>query len=46
VERIFRGWSGDVTSIVNPLTLTITADTAVIANFDTRQVFMPMAVRP
>ncbi len=33
VGRVFSGWSGDLTGNVNPATITITGDTAIVAHF-------------
>ncbi len=38
----FSGWSGDTISSANPLTLTITSDTAIVANFFTNWVYLPL----
>ncbi len=35
-NRLFLGWTGDITSLENPLTLTITNDLELEANFETR----------
>ena len=43
---IFTGWSGDITGTLSPHPLTIYDNTTVIANFDTRRAFLPMALRP
>ena len=41
----FTGWSGGILSTTSPITLTITSETTVIANFDTRRTFVPMLLR-
>ena len=43
---MFTGWSGDVTSIDNPLALTITGNTNVTANFtDTFYIYLPLILK-
>jgi hypothetical protein len=41
----FTGWSGDVVSAANPVTVTVSCDTAVTANFVTYNIFLPVITR-
>ena len=42
----FVGWTGDVTSIDNPLALTITGNTSITANFiDTFYIYLPLILK-
>ena len=38
----FSGWSEDVISSANPLTLTITSDTSIVSTFITNWVYLPL----
>jgi uncharacterized repeat protein (TIGR02543 family) len=38
----FSGWSGDVINSSNPLTLTITSNTNIVANFITNWLYLPL----
>ncbi len=42
----FGGWSGDIESSDNPLTIEMNGDVAITATFITYQQFMPMLIRP
>jgi hypothetical protein len=42
---VFTGWTGDVISPENPLTLTITEDTVITATFITFQIYLPLVVQ-
>jgi hypothetical protein len=43
----FTGWSGDLSGITNPITLTVDGNKLVTATFTaTNRIFMPLLVRP
>ena len=45
VTSSFTGWSGDVTSLTNPITMTMTSNKTITATFVTYHVYLPLVLK-